>query len=183
MEGLIRVRVVNNDKGRHDAFYAAKEELGGDRNLEFVEGNVKGSAEFGRMDIVSKQTEDLAYMLLGVNAKTADHIFVVEDDQLLCPNAMLAVQYLIRKAYSYAPDWLALRASVGFNGIVMRAADAKPLSDFLRLRLGRRPPDHLFSEWIQRPVGGSGDDVFVVWSCRSLTLLFGFECIHWPACG
>lgn len=77
-----------------------------------------------------RQSEDLAYTLKEAGSgAAATHIFVVEDDQMLCHNAMLSLEYLLRKVYSYAPGWLALRTSVGFNGIVIKAAGCQPDPD------------------------------------------------------
>jgi hypothetical protein len=73
-----------------------------------------------------RQSEDLAYTLREAGTSGSMHIFVVEDDQMLCHNGLLSLQYLIRKAYSYAPGWLAMRTSVGFNGIVLKTQGGIP---------------------------------------------------------
>ena len=52
-----------------------------------------------------RQSADLSHMLRGVDAESESHVIIIEDDQMLCPNAMLSLQYLIRKAYTYAPGW------------------------------------------------------------------------------
>ena len=36
-----------------------------------------------------------------------------------CPSGLQAIQYLLDKASRYHPDWLAIRASYGMNGIFM----------------------------------------------------------------
>jgi len=152
--GRIHVQVVNNDKGAHSDFDDAARELGGRATLTFAKGNTKASSGWHSLTNVQRQSEDLAHTLRMAARTGARHVYVVEDDQMLCPNAMLSIQYLIRKAYSYAPDWLALRTSVGFNGVLVKGKDAPSLAGYIEAHKQRRPPDHLFSEWIQRPIGG-----------------------------
>ena len=41
------------------------------------------------------------------------------DDMRFCPSGLQAIQYLLDKASRYHPDWLAIRASYGMNGIFM----------------------------------------------------------------
>ena len=84
----------------------------------------------------------------------ADHVLLMEDDWLVCPSALLALQYLLDKAYAYDEDWLALRVSYGFNGVVVRGgADLRSLRRHLESHPWRRPPDHLLFEWFsgERP--------------------------------
>ena len=50
------------------------------------------------------------------------------------------------KSYSYDPNWIALRVSYGFNGVVVQAADTPSLRDHLVAGVTRRPPDHLLFE-------------------------------------
>lgn len=54
--GRIRVRVVNNDKGGHDDFRKAEAAMAGRYRglLEFVQGNVKGSARWSGMTNVQR---------------------------------------------------------------------------------------------------------------------------------
>jgi len=104
---------------------------------------------------VFRQTCDL---VLGLRALTeqlalAEHLLVMEDDWLICPNAMMALAYAIDKAYAYDDRWIALRVSYGFNGFVIRDSDLPSLITHLAAHPSRRPPDHLLFEWFsgERP--------------------------------
>ena len=51
------------------------------------------------------------------------------------------------QASRWDPDWIALRVSYGFNGVVVRHADLPSLGAHLVSGYARRPPDHLLYEW------------------------------------
>jgi hypothetical protein len=104
---------------------------------------------------VQKQTCGLVSAIQAVLAlRTAsEHVLMMEDDWLLCPNGLFALSYFIDKATRYDPRWIALRVSYGFNGIVLRWADMRSLQTHLASGVSRRPPDHLVYEWFsgERP--------------------------------
>ena len=55
----------------------------------------------------------------------------LEDDWLLCPSGLQAALHAMSRAYRYDPDWIALRVSYGFNGIVV--PQVPPRGSSLRL--------------------------------------------------
>lgn len=95
---------------------------------------------------IVQQTEDLA-ALLSSTAGRGLHYFFIEDDMNMCPHAIVALAYMIRKADVYSPNWLAIRSSYGMNGILLHDSDVLPFRDYLLEHKHRRPPDHLIVEF------------------------------------
>ena len=52
----------------------------------------------------------------------------------------------------YDPNWVALRVSYGFNGIIVPQKDVPNLREHIAKGYGRRPPDHLIFEWFSGEV-------------------------------
>ena len=164
LRSSIEIVVVNNHAPpeAHSVLLRAKQLYGG--RVVFVEKEaaaaracratpkVKGDVA---KEPVFRQTCDLVGGLEALLAMPpADHVLLMEDDWLVCPSALLALQYLLDKAYAYDEDWLALRVSYGFNGVVVRGgADLRSLRRHLESHPWRRPPDHLLFEWFsgERP--------------------------------
>lgn len=80
-------------------------------------------------------------------AGEAQYFLFMEDDFRMCPSALEALAYLVRKAEFMAPDWNAVRVSLGLNGALLRMADIPVLSAYMMTHISRRPPDHLLVEW------------------------------------
>mmetsp|Transcript_6624 Transcript_6624/g.10149 ORF Transcript_6624/g.10149 Transcript_6624/m.10149 type:complete len:379 (+) Transcript_6624:98-1234(+) len=152
----IRVLIVDNtpEGKNHTSFQNLRETLKNSPVVSFHEQPKKGRVNEGN-DAghankpgarVRRQTRDLVYTLRQFPEDSA-HIFVMEDDFYFCPHALSALLYMIAKAYRMDSDWLAMKVSYGFNGILLRAKDVGPFATYLEKHNKRRPPDHLQTEW------------------------------------
>ena len=160
------VIVNNNDPPeQHAAFHAASARFAG--RAKFVNKAILdpplacpgtrrgGSRTATPKPAVQRQSCDLvaAFRALLSVHPAAVHLILLEDDWLLCPHGLLAINHAIDKAYTYDRRWLALRVSYGFNGVIVPQADLPSLTDHLASHFSRRPPDHLLFEWFsgERP--------------------------------
>jgi hypothetical protein len=175
--GAVHVVVVNNRPGAHRVFEDARRrfELVGDSAFEFADGGgyerwpraydelMRGANERKRRGYTrpspmqQAQTRDVISMLQLVHERYADryrYFMFMEDDFLVCPHALLALQYAMRKAAANVAggdgDWTGMRCSFGLNGVVVRMRDLRFLIDYMADGLEVRPPDHLVTEWLAK---------------------------------
>ena len=142
--GDIIVVVMNNFGPGHKAFYAAKEHyappdprashvlfLENDQSLKDPLGSAHDEGSKNTPGHrVRKQTRDLAALLRASQGR-GEYFLFLEDDMIFCPHGFLAIHYLLSKAQLYHPNWIAIRASYGMNGIFLHDKDVGPFADFL----------------------------------------------------
>ncbi|GAB4821608.1 hypothetical protein N2152v2_008654, partial [Parachlorella kessleri] len=183
--GQVQVLVMNNKPGQHPEFEALRQRVAaGDAGdtfaakaalyISFLDnpGTVTDPApDLPEPDDlnnpgdrpgsqVRKQTCDVISLLRHAAPLSSYYLFM-EDDFQVCPYALRALQYALTKASSapHLAHWIALRASYGMNGIVMRNEDLPALDDFLWQHITVKPPDLLWVEFlIRQPLPGSDHD-------------------------
>jgi len=113
---------------------------------------VKGDLTPG--DTARQQTRDTVSMIrYGLSQCTSAgvrHVLLIEDDFVLCPNALQLVAHAIERANRRNPNWSSVRVGYGMNGIVMRCHDLEATASYLTEEQIMMPVDLLTDEWHMR---------------------------------
>jgi hypothetical protein len=149
----------NNEKNKHIVYENAKTKYTNPNYLkaiyfQFIEltvddilpdpiKNKNEKNDFGNANkpgfLVRKQTRSLV-SVIKKNINKANFYLFLEDDMKFCSNFIITTQYLLDKSSRYHPNWLAIRASYGMNGIFMHNKDLEFFSNYLLSNQARRPP-------------------------------------------
>lgn len=147
----IQIFLINHNLATvpHLHFEALKKKYN-NSTIEFVSSSPKSRAA-DKNDRIYQQTVDFLWSIkyvLEFNKKNpARYTLLMEDDFTLCPNGMLAIQYLIAKSSDYYPDWVSLRVSYGLNGVIIKTSEIPNIIAYYERAVQHKrvahPPDHM----------------------------------------
>lgn len=159
----VQIWLLNHNVPRmvHKSFEALKQEYGsvktngggGEPLINFVSSNPSQRTIQDKQARIYQQTVDFLWSIKYLREQNerypARYTLFMEDDFTLCKNAMLAMEYFIRKASDYYPDWVSLRVSYGLNGVIVKTSELDNIINYYESALKRygpglpHPPDHM----------------------------------------
>ena len=163
----IQVVIVNQRVHQHDIWQKNWERYHNHSLFQFIEVkqewneddvNRWNRALGAKKTRVTQQTRDLSNFLKLVHSSSgiirpSQYLMIMEDDFQVCSNILQALYHMINKSNRrFGTNWLDIRISYGFNGIVVHNnnTDVPIIAQYLRDHETRRPPDHLFPELLAR---------------------------------
>ena len=138
----VMIVVLNNQPGKHAVFDAARAKYEAGpyaAYFKFVEQSVAQSDSFrnqeGNPNVPSSKVRiqtRAAVAMLRASAGLASHFLFMEDDFVLCPNALHALEYIIAKVYAYRPvGFSGIRVSYGLCGVILNDRDVSEFANYL----------------------------------------------------
>ena len=138
----VMVVVLNNKPGQHSVFDQVRSQYESGayaRYFKFVEQEIAQTDSYRNAENnpnvpsskVRRQTR-AAIAMLRASAGLAGHFIFMEDDFILCPHALYAMQYIISKAYAYKPiGFSGIRVSYGLCGVILNDKDVHEFANYL----------------------------------------------------
>lgn len=136
------VVVLNNRPREHRVFDEVRSQYESGayaRYFKFVEQEIAQTDNYNNAENnpnvpsskVRRQTR-AAIAMLRASAGLAGHFVFMEDDFILCPHALYAMQYIISKAYAYKSiGFSGIRVSYGLCGVILNDKDLHEFANYL----------------------------------------------------
>ena len=173
------IYVLNLRPGEHSVFARAQQQHSGDTRFIFAEAEPEREDTVNSADMPAdetatdglsgnplpgprnrQQTRDVAMLLRHVITEfggrnvfvdsSGPPVMLIEDDFVLCENAISRLLGILRPGVLVPADWTAIRVSYGLCGIVMQMADLSAFADYILAQQAYRPVDILAYYWFAR---------------------------------